>query len=348
VSLHLLLTSKDFDKLDALARERPLLAAGSDSGSGRTLDDGPKVKTGSPALHVASDPLSVSQRLPRRRCSRAIVARPTCRRLLTEALLPTPPPPGIREVLLELVYEMEAKREGGSMQQNTLLNAARDRLGMLYDHHPWDTVVLTQWHELFRTGVLAWGFNLNNPNPPHFHLTETGLRALANATRDPSNPAGYLQHIQTRGRLDPIALSYITEGLECYVVGLYKAAGVMVGVAAEAVVLELRDVVVDQMTQRQLPVAGDLNSWKVLTVTRALGRVFDTHLKPKTQHELWERYDANWSAFAGQIRMVRNDAGHPTSIAPVTEDAVHASLLIFPELCGLVDALRSWVTQGMA
>lgn len=32
--------------------------------------------------------------------------------------------------------------------------------------------LLTQWHELFRTGELAWGYDIDNPNAPFFHLVE--------------------------------------------------------------------------------------------------------------------------------------------------------------------------------
>jgi hypothetical protein len=44
--------------------------------------------------------------------------------------------------------------------------------------------------------------------------------------------------------LNAVAKSYIIEALECYVAGLFKAAAVMVGCAAEALVLEVRDFVV--------------------------------------------------------------------------------------------------------
>ena len=29
--------------------------------------------------------------------------------------------------------------------------------------------ILTAWHELFRNGELAWGYNLDNPSHPFFH-----------------------------------------------------------------------------------------------------------------------------------------------------------------------------------
>jgi hypothetical protein len=32
--------------------------------------------------------------------------------------------------------------------------------------------LLTAWHDLFRKGILAWGFDVDNPAAPFFHLSE--------------------------------------------------------------------------------------------------------------------------------------------------------------------------------
>jgi hypothetical protein len=52
-----------------------------------------------------------------------------------------------------------------------------------------------------------------------------------------------------------------------------------------------------------------------------------------------------WPAFTQQIRTARNEAGHPTSVDPITPETVHALLLIFPELAKLGSELKSWVSQ---
>jgi hypothetical protein len=191
------------------------------------------------------------------------------------------------------------------------------------------------------------GFDLNNPDPPFFHLTGTGRRALTNATRDPSNPAGYMQHLETRASIGPIAKSYLLEALDCYVAGLFKAAAVMVGGAAESLIIELRDLVVAQLRELGKPIPASLNGWQIRVVTKALTDVFDAGIDTKSKRDLRDRYEMYWSALAGQIRTIRNDAGHPNSIDPVTPDTVHASLLIFPELASLSGALWNWVCDDM-
>jgi hypothetical protein len=111
------------------------------------------------------------------------------------------------------------------------------------------------------------------PDPPFFHLTERGRLALANLTRDPSNPVGYLQHLASIAALDAIAMSYLAEALECYVAGLYKSAAVMIGSAAESVILDLRNLTVQRLTSLGKSIPKDMRDWKIKTVSDAL-RVF--------------------------------------------------------------------------
>jgi len=252
-----------------------------------------------------------------------------------------PPQPSIREVLLQEIDAQLPKRSfDADLSQSSVLSAAARKLtGVAHQ------AILTQWSELFRTGLIAWGSDLANPNPPWFHLTGRGRQALGNLTRDPANPDGYLRHLDSIARIDDIARSYLVEGLECYVAGLFKASAVMVGGAAESVVLTLRDATVARLNALGKPVSKQLEDWRIKTVTDALRDFFDQR-KSQLGGDLKEPFEAYWAAFALQIRAVRNDAGHPTSIDPVTADTVHASLLIFPELARLADRLIAWVNQN--
>jgi hypothetical protein len=247
--------------------------------------------------------------------------------------------PSIREVLLQEIHAQAPKGPMDSaLQQSAVLDAAARKLAG-FDHE----AILTQWSELFRTGLLAWGFNLSNPNPPFFHLTDRGRQALRNLTRDPSNPDGYLRHLDSVARIGAVVRSYLIEGLDCYVAGLFKAAAVMTGAAAESIILDFRDVTVAKLNSLGKPVPKQMEDWRIKTVTDALRDFLDQH-KSQLGPDLREPFEAYWTAFTLQIRAVRNDAGHPTSIDPVTPDTVHASLLIFPELARLADALTAWVT----
>jgi len=252
----------------------------------------------------------------------------------------------IREVLLVAIQAQEPQNQfDAALTQGSVLSAAATKMGVRHNQDL-EQAILTQWSELFRTGLLAWGLNLSNPNPPHFHLTERGRQALENATRDPSNPAGYLRHLSTVGQIDPVAMSYLTEALDCYVAGLFKAAAVMVGGAAERVILELRDTTVQKLTSLRRTVPTQLNDWKIKAVSDSLRSFLDSH-KTQFTREMRDAYDASWSALAQQIRATRNDVGHPASIQPVTSDTVHAALLVFPELARLASRLKTWIMSDL-
>ena len=103
----------------------------------------------------------------------------------------------IREVLLAEIKSQEPQSyTGPTLQQKSVLDAVGRKLGV-NQNRDMEQAILTQWSDLFRTGLVAWGLNLSNPNPPFFHLTERGRQALGNLTRDPSNPAGYLRHLSS-------------------------------------------------------------------------------------------------------------------------------------------------------
>lgn len=241
----------------------------------------------------------------------------------------------IREALLTVIQEQAPKHQtDGSLQSSSVLREVAKRTGAVYNTEL-EQAVLTQFHDLFRTGYLAWGLNLANPNPPFFHVTTTGRRALERLTRDPGNPAGYRRHLESVAEVNLVARAYIDEGIECYSNDLFKAAAVMVGAAAESLVLELAETIYQTGDNIGETYPKDLKDWRVKKVLDALQSFFSTN-KNTMEQALKDEFEAYWAAFAQQIRAVRNEAGHPSSVAPVTSDTVHASLLIFPELAKLI------------
>jgi hypothetical protein len=85
-----------------------------------------------------------------------------------------------RQKLLEAVYEVAvrcAKRGAGYSQQRVVLDeVARE----LFKWEPFlspsnlkqEQEILTCWHDLFREGRLSWGYDLNNPDAPFFHVPD--------------------------------------------------------------------------------------------------------------------------------------------------------------------------------
>lgn len=77
----------------------------------------------------------------------------------------------VREVLLRIANDMLAKGPGFA-QERTVLTAARRELGPVNVEQ--EQVVLDVWHSLFDERELAWGFDLDNPREPFFHLPTPG------------------------------------------------------------------------------------------------------------------------------------------------------------------------------
>jgi hypothetical protein len=90
-----------------------------------------------------------------------------------------------------------------------------------------------------------------------------------------------------------------------------------------------------------------LKDWRAKTISDAIKTELDGQ-KTNMLRRLAEAFEAYWPAFIQQIRVARNDAGHPSSIDPVSQDIVHASLLVFPELVKLTRELKSWIQSSYA
>jgi hypothetical protein len=250
----------------------------------------------------------------------------------------------LRQALLDAVNDV-GRCDTSSFQTGVILRRVADKLG-IRDNLKAEQALLTMWHDLFRQGMIAWGYNISNSQPPFCHLTEQGRAILGHMSRDPLNPDGYMAHMRKTGFLNPVAASYLTEALMTFNAGCPKATAVMVGAAAESLSLDLRDALVAKLSSLQQSVPRALSDWRIKPVLDTMQRELGTR-SATMPHVLAENYQSYWPAFTQQIRCVRNDAGHPASIDPVTHESVHAALLIFPELAALAHALKTWVVNDM-
>lgn len=103
----------------------------------------------------------------------------------------------------------------------------------------------------------------------------------------------------------------------------------MLGAATEDLILGLRDPVTLRLKKQRNPILGDLNEWMIKRVTDALTRQFDL-IDSRKHRDLRALFDAYWRAFTSQVRLLRNEAGHPSNIDPVTPDSAEAAFLVFP------------------
>lgn len=229
------------------------------------------------------------------------------------------------------------------LQQDSVLNEVRSLMGNKGDTIELQEVILTTWYDLFRSGHLSWGSDLSNVSPPFFHLTEKGKNFLSNFSRDPANPTGYLENLK-KFKINDVALSYMHESVNSYNNNCHKATAVMIGCASESTILELRDTLVAKMTALGKTVNPKLNNERIKTVIDEIEVIIESN-KKNIPKPLFESFSTYWTALSGQIRISRNEAGHPNSVDPVTEDSVHASLLLFPEFLKLIGDISEWINN---
>lgn len=238
----------------------------------------------------------------------------------------------------------EYQNRGGSFQQGSILNETAKRLGII-NNLEIEQALLTIWGDLFRSGYLAWGFNLNNLQPPFCHITDKGRKTLSHLSKDPYNPDGYLYNLSKSVNLNLIALSYVKESINTFNNNCYKASAVMLGAASESVILEIRDSLVAKLKSLGKSVSKKLEDWRIKTVYYTIKDSLDSQ-KGNMPGSLKENYEVFWPTFVQQIRSSRNEVGHPTSIEPITEESIHSSLLIFPELCKVGYELKDWIENN--
>ena len=249
----------------------------------------------------------------------------------------------IRSTLFTVLNEYNGRGTGFFQSRPVLRETAR-RLEITREAD--EQALLTAFHDCFLQGLVAWGCDVANPDPPFMHFTERGREVLKHLSRDPSNPDGYRAYLAARGGLNPVAASYVDEALRTYGAACWKATAVMLGAAAESLALELRDVLVDRLATLGRAGPRDLKDWRAKRVLDAVQQELKAHARAMGA-PLGEAFEAYWPAFTQQLRAARNDAGHPASVDPVTPEAVHAGLLVFPELAGLAAQLRGWVAASM-
>lgn len=113
----------------------------------------------------------------------------------------------IKTALLEVIEGFQ-KGGPGQFQQGSILQQTANNLGISRNVEK-EQMLLTVWADLFRTGYLAWGYDLNNTNPPFCHVTSNGRDLLKHLSVDPFNSDGYLSNLSNIQNLNQIAKSYI-------------------------------------------------------------------------------------------------------------------------------------------
>jgi hypothetical protein len=167
------------------------------------------------------------------------------------------------------------------------------------------------WY-LIAKGYAFWDMTQSASSNWDLCISAAG-RAVLEEDANPADPRGYLKSLEHRvGILPPSVQCYLEEGLQAFAAELHLAATMMLGVAAEALFLEVAKSFAatlppslrpNYLTQLENPAISYVK--KVEDFNKRL----DTESLPR---DLADRFDTHISGILDAIRTARNAVGHPT------------------------------------
>lgn len=244
-----------------------------------------------------------------------------------------------------------------------LLDRERFQLADLYDRLgqrlraegigvPERDILALIW-DYFRSGILAPGIRYGDPTFPWLRVTERGLKILKGRDLNPYDEDSYVSHL--RGKVPSASetvISYIWQASRALQGEAYLAAAVMIGAASEAAVWELAESVETYLTgqpghrtfkRKVFPAKQD--KWMSIRPVFQTVRKEVEKVKGDLPRTLQEWVESDFAFVFGLIRKDRNEAGHPTGRADITQEDVESSLLVFPRYYERITELAGWMRR---
>lgn len=78
----------------------------------------------------------------------------------------------LKKVVLDTAVALARKGPGWSQEAVVLREVANQLRPQLGPGLPGEQAILTAWHDLFFEKKLSWGYSLDNPNSPFYHVPE--------------------------------------------------------------------------------------------------------------------------------------------------------------------------------
>ncbi len=199
---------------------------------------------------------------------------------------------------------------------------------------------------LIAEGVLMWGLNRHNPDPPFLAITEYGHQVLEQEELIPHDPNGFLTKFKTDiPNADDLILKYLTESLQTYRTNNLLASSVMLGVSSEAafnnLFVKLKGTLTNPDKQKK---------FEKLDKTISIKEKFDGTMKevdlikPLLPGKLKEDIKSHIDGIFELIRNQRNDSGHPTG-KDVSRDDLFINLRLFITFCQDIYKLIDWIDE---
>lgn len=202
-----------------------------------------------------------------------------------------------------------------------LRKVAKSRTGTDFEVE-WFAVNEAVWSLVARR--LAW-IEIDQAHPMAWfvQLTERGKAAAESEAVNPDDPLGYMRRLlQAAPATSDVVQLYLRESLKSFEQECYLASAVMLGVAAEACMLETANAFVNWSGESARKLRQMLESPRTYYVAKLEG--FQKCLavaKGSLPSEFSDNLDLDVTAVLQLIRVTRNAAGHPTRRQIDREDA---------------------------
>lgn len=211
------------------------------------------------------------------------------------------------------------------------------------------TIVRSILWQLIVQGVLVpggYGDTTQN-NWPFLFVTEYGRTYVEAEAGAPYDPDGYLACIKEESpNVDEVVLIYLTEGLQCFLRSNYIASAVMVGVAAEKVILNLIDAFASAIRD-----GANASTFRHKIKNAPIKTQFDEltrqlyPLRRQLPSELSRDLETYLNGIFNLIRSYRNEAGHPSGNR-VPREIAYANLQLFRHFSKNVHGLIQYFSNN--
>jgi hypothetical protein len=210
-----------------------------------------------------------------------------------------------------------------------------------------ELLMLELVHENALAGVVVFGNGVQGTQAgyPWIWVTQFGRHVLKEGRFLPYDPDGFLARIKKDlPELDAICLRYLREAVDGFARSLLLSSSVMLGVASEGLMLQL----VEAFGRwREVDTAKFLDAIRGRTMFDVY-KEFRKRLDPKLDllpSELRKDIFTYIDGLFGLIRVIRNDAGHPTD-TDIPKNVLHANIQAFPEYARRLLALRKFFVEN--
>jgi len=199
--------------------------------------------------------------------------------------------------------------------------------------------------ELIVQLILVPGSNSTNPNWPHLSVTPYGKKVLEKEGPTPYETNEYLrQALEAANEINPVIRLYLRESIQAFRRGLFLSSAVMLGVASEAALEGLSEVVCRKAPSKKSKIHNAYNvkaKHQIIMDWILETGVLETNseLKNNVESYLGELFQAN--------RLTRNESGHPTG-KEIQRDNAYGFLYLFPSYLKTIKELMEFLESQIA